>query len=80
MDEIAKTNLVSKANQLLDAIVESADAMKPYNLDEQKMKEIKLVLGFLNACNNVINTKLKYFRMVGVGAKIKAVKERSKKV
>jgi hypothetical protein len=80
MDEIQKTNLVGKANQLLDAIVESTDAMKPYNLNEQKLKEIKLVLGFLNACNNVINTKLKYFKMVGVDKKIEAVKERSKKV
>lgn len=78
MDEIKKTNLVSKANDLLDAITESTNAMEIRTMDEKRFKEMKLVLGFLNACNNVVNTKLKYYKMTGVEEKIKAIKNRSK--
>lgn len=78
MDDIEKTNIVNKANNLLDSIVESTSAMIPQEVNEERYKEMKLVLGFLNACNNVINTKLKYFKMVDISEKIEAIKNKNK--
>ena len=76
LEDIKNTDLVQLSRQLLDAAVVSTNALSTKSeLSEQHLKELRLVLGFLNATNNVIKTKIQYFKMVGVSDKIEAIKK-----
>ena len=70
------SDLVQKAKDLLDASIKSTGIMELEEMTPQKLQEAKLVLGFLNATNNLMQTKLNVFKMTGMAEKIQAVKDR----
>jgi len=76
IEDLKETDLVQLARRLLDATVVSTDALNGgQEINEQRLKELKLVLGFLNASNSVIKTKLQVFKMTGLPEKIAEVKK-----
>ena len=79
MEDIRRTDLVQLSRKLLDSTVVASDALNVKTFTEPKLKEMKMVLGFLNATNNIIKTKMQYFKMVGLDEKIKAVQKHNKR-
>lgn len=80
MNDIGNTDLVQLSRKLLDSAVRSSKALNLQTLNEKSLKELRLVLGFLNVTNNIVKTKMSYFKMVGLGEKVDAVKKLSKKL
>ena len=72
-------NLVFPAKELLDAIIDSADALARQPLTEQRITNLKLVLGFINACIGSYRPKVNYFRLVGFEQKLAHIKGLEKK-
>lgn len=68
-------DLVTLSKNLLDASIKSTGVLDLEEMTPQKLQEAKLVLGFLNATNNIIQTKLNVFKMVGLGEKVNAVEK-----
>ena len=75
MDEVKKSNLIQLSRGLLNSIVESTDLLNPKQMTPAKLGEAKVVLGFLNASLKALQTKMQYFKMIGVNGKIKAVQK-----
>ena len=80
MEHIGNTDLVQLSRKLLDSVVTSTDALNSSTMTEEKIKEMKVVLGYLNATNNIVKTKMQYFKMLGVGEKVEAIKRRAKEI
>lgn len=78
LNDIGDSDIVQLSRGLLDATVKSTAIMQMEEMTPAKLQEARLVLGFLNATNAVMKTKMQYFRMAGLTGKIDAVKERSK--
>ena len=78
MQDIKDSDLIKLSRNLLDSIVTSTDMLNPKNVTPERLQEAKVVLGYLNASNNALKTKMQYFKMVGIGDKIKAVQRKSK--
>lgn len=83
MEHIEDSDLIQMSHKLLNAIVDSTDILQSKKLKEldketqrQKLHEARTVLGFLNAANSTMKTKMQYFRMMEVGEKIEAIKKR----
>jgi len=68
-------DLVVPAKDLLDAIIVSADAYSRMPMDDERARNMKLTLGFLNAYIKAFHTKTGYFRLTGVADKIKTIRE-----
>ena len=79
VDNIQNNDLVQISQKLLDRMISSTGMLSIKEMTPNKAKEAKLVLGYLNVTNNVIKTKMQFFKMVGLDGKIKAVKNVSKK-
>lgn len=77
MDEIKGSNLVQMSHEFLDIIVKKTGFREDGELTKEKIQEAKLVLGFLNAADRTIRTKLQYFRMNNVTEKLEAIKKKS---
>lgn len=73
-------SLVGLSKQLLDASVKSTGILSLEEMTPQKLQEAKLVLGFLNATNSVMKTKINIFKMVGLDEKVQAIEEMSKRL
>jgi len=73
-------DLVIPAKDLLDAIIISGNAYSKKPLTEAKAKNMKLVLGFLNAYIKAFHTKVSYFKLTAIPDKIQMVKKFSKKL
>lgn len=80
IEQLDKFELVAPAKDLLDAMVDSADALAKQPLTEARMKSMKLVLGFLNAYVRSYQVKTGWIRLVGTPEKIKAIQKNLKKV
>lgn len=78
MKHVDETSLVQLSRDLLLALVESTDALSVKKMNEQNMREMKLVLNYLNAANSQIKTRMQFFRMTGLKDKINRVKEKSR--
>ena len=76
---LEKFDLVVPAKDLLDAVIVSADSYSKKPMTEERHKNMKLTLGFLNAYLKSFHTKMGYFRLTDVGRKVKAVERLSKK-
>ena len=83
LEHIEESNLIQLSHNLLEAVVKSTNILKGdefENMDKetqkQKLQEAKTVLGFLNATNSTMKTKMQFFRMVGIGDKISAIKNK----
>ncbi len=80
IEELNSFQLVAPAKDLLDAMVDSADALSKQPLTEQRMKSMKLVLGFLNAYVRSFQVKTGWIRLVGTPERLKAIKKNLKRV
>lgn len=76
--DVQDSDLVQKSQRLLEAIIISTKALEPKRLDEHGLRERKVVLGYLNAANNIIKTKMQFFRMINIEAKVQAVQKAAK--
>ena len=66
LKELEKVELVYPAKDLLDAVTASADALSKEPLDKERAKNLRLVLGFLNAYIRAFNTKMGYIKLTMV--------------
>ena len=81
IEDLKKTDLVKLSRDLLGATVESTKALDPkIKVTPDRIKELKITLGFLNATVNATKAKMQFFRMVGMTEKIKAIRKMSIKV
>lgn len=78
LNEIKDSDLIQLSRNLLDSVVTSTDMLVPKNMSPERLQEAKVVLGYLNAANKTILAKMQYFKMVGLGEKVKAVKKNGK--
>lgn len=72
-------DLVLPAKKLLDAVTFSTDALSKKPMNEERYKNMKLTLGFMNAYIKSFHTKVSYFKLVGVPKKVELVKHKFKK-
>lgn len=75
---IEDSDLIQLSRNLLDSIVTSTDMLNPKNMTPERLAEAKIVLGYLNSSNNALKTKMQYFKMMGIGEKIKIVQKANK--
>ena len=75
IEQLNEFSLVTPAKDLLVAITDSADALSKQPLTEERMKSMKLVLGFLNAYVRSFQVKTGYIRLVGTPEKLEAIKK-----
>jgi len=73
--DIKNSDLVQLSRKLLNSIVDSSGLLYPQELTEEKIKQARLVVSFINATANSMRTKMSYFKMVGLDEKIKALQE-----
>jgi hypothetical protein len=79
VQDIQKSDLIKLSRELLDATVRSTKIMDAKEMTPKKLQEAKIVLGFLNAANSTMKTKMQYFKMEGLADKVKLIKKVSKK-
>jgi len=80
MEDVEKSDLLKTAGKLLNATVNATDILNLKEMTPVKLKESKLVLGYLNATNSIMKTKMTLFKMVGLGDKVKNAKRYSKRL
>ncbi len=68
---LKKLELVYPAKDLLDAVTAAADALSKEPLDKERAKNLRLVLGFLNAYIRAFNTKMGYIKLTMVPRELK---------
>jgi hypothetical protein len=74
-EHIENLDLVQMSRDLLEAVIENTAILEgKKEMTEQGLKEAKLVLGYLNATNNQVKTRMQWFKMTGLESKIKRVK------
>jgi len=74
-EHIENLDLVQMSRDLLEAMVESTAIMEGKKMTENGLKEAKLVLGYLNAANNNVKTRMQWFKMTGLDDKIDRVRQ-----
>jgi len=79
IEHIENLNLVQLSRDLLTAMIEATALLEGQKMTEQGLKEAKLVLGYLNAANSTVTTRIGWFRMSGLQEKVKKVKEKTEK-
>ena len=82
IEDIKKNDLMQLANDLLGSVVRGTDmlSLSANDMSPEKLKEAKLVLGYLNAANSIIKTKMQFFKMTGLDKKLKSIKDSAKKL
>ena len=73
-EHIENLDLVQMARDLLEAMVESTAILEGKKMTDQGLREAKLVLGYLNAANNNVKTRMQWFKMTGLESKIDRVR------
>jgi len=79
-EDVRQTDLVKLSSALLRATVDSTGYLNMSKMTEEKLKEAKVILGFVNATNSVIKTKMQVFKMLGLDEKVAVVKKASEKL
>ena len=72
LKNLEKLELVYPAKDLLDAVTTAADALSKEPLDRERAKNLRLVLGFLNAYIRAFNTKMGYIKLTMIPKELKA--------
>jgi hypothetical protein len=80
MEHIEQSDLVQLSREMLDSVVRSTGILDLDEMSPEDLKSAKLALGYLNAANSTMITRMNYFRMTGIEAKIDAVSKRSAKM
>ena len=75
-ENISEYDLIAPAKKLLDAVAESAEANKVLPMTEERQKNLKLTLGFLNAYLRAFHAKVGYYKLTGVKEKLDALEGR----
>lgn len=78
MEDVLETDIIQMSRALLEAVVDSTGLMGLQEMTPEKLKEGKLVLGFLNATRNAVNTRMQIFKLVGLDDKMDAIRDRAK--
>ena len=76
--ELSQFELIIPAKKFLDAMVSSTQAFNKQKMTEKRLKEMKLTLGAINAYVKSFQTKVGYFKIVGVSEKVKEFKKLGK--
>ena len=75
LKDLEKFEIIIPAKNLLNSITVATKATDPrIKMNERRLKEMRLVLGYLNAYVKAFGTKTSYFKLIGISAKIKAFK------
>ncbi len=77
LEDIGQSSLVQLSSELLDAVVQSSGIKKMEKMGEDEIKQARVVLGFLNAADKVMRTKIQYFKMANIDEKVAALKDRA---
>lgn len=77
--DLEKFELVYPAKDLLDATIASADALSQMPIDAERAKNLRLVLGFLNAYLKAFHEKMGYIKMVHVPEQVQKIIEQKMK-
>jgi hypothetical protein len=78
--ELGKFEIVVPARDLLDAVIVSSDAYSKKPMTDEKAKNMRLVLGFLNSYLKAFNMKLGFFKLTSIPKKVKTVKKYTKEL
>jgi len=73
-DSIDNSDLIADSRELLTSVVNATNMKNIEEMTPKKLAEAKVVLGFLNAANNMIKTKIQCFKLTGVKDKVAAIK------
>ena len=79
LKDLEKSDLIQFSRDLLESVVQSTNMLNAPEMTIKKLQEAKIVLGFLNAARNAMDTKIKMFKLTGLDKKIEAVQNHSKK-
>lgn len=74
IEHLESSDLVQLSRDLLESVVESTKMLTLPKMTPNKLQEAKIVLGYLNAARNTMDTKIKVFKLTGLDKKIEAVK------
>lgn len=79
LEDIGQSDLVKLSRELLEAVVQSSGIKKMDKIGDEEIKQARVVLGFLNATDKVMRTKIQYFKMANIDAKVAEIKGRTTK-
>ena len=57
---------MKEIQELLDASIDSSDILTAKKMTPDGLREAKMVLGFLNATNNIVKTRMQFYKTFGV--------------
>jgi len=80
IQDVTENDMIGLTRELLDKVVVSSGIKEQSNMDKDGARNAKIVLGYINAVNSTINTKIQIFKMVGLIDKVKAIKKRSSRL
>ena len=80
MENLKGSDLIQLSRKLLTAVVDSTNMLEVQEMTQNKLKEAKVVMGFLNAADRAMKTKMSYFKMAGVKDKVEAIKKNGKRL
>ena len=80
LETIEQDDVLQLTRNLLDATVKATDMLNITEFTPEKLKEAKMVLGYINAVRGLMTTKLQVFKMTGINEKVKIIREVSKQL
>jgi hypothetical protein len=80
VEDIRDTDIVKLSRKLLNSVVDSTGVLNVKKMTPDKLAEARVVLGYLNATTKAVQTKIAFFRLVGVTDKIKVIEKRAIKM
>ena len=80
LENLKEFEIIVPAKDIFESIAKSAKASKIQDLTPTRMKEMRLVQGFLNSYIRAFSTKAGYFKLVGIKDKVKSVKYQAKRL
>ena len=78
MEDVTETDIIQMSRSLLEAYVDATGVFKITEMTPESLKNGKLLLGFLNATRNAVNTRMQIFKLVGLDDKMDAIRDRAK--
>lgn len=78
-DSLKAIDLAEPAQKIYSAIVKASSATHNQAIDQDRVKVLKLVLGFQNSLINAFKTKLNLFKMEDATKKVEVLKKKYKK-
>jgi len=78
LENLEEFELVIPARQILDAIIDSPDFLKPKMIDKKRAQELKIAISAQNALVGAFKQKTGYFRLIGTAKKLQYLKKKNK--